>query len=48
MIAYRGDMGEGSATCGANAYRVDRIVSVRDLIQELVVECRAHLNLTAT
>lgn len=46
--AYRGDMDAGFATCGANAYRVDRIVSVRDLIQELVAECRAHLDPTAT
>lgn len=46
--AYRGDMGAGFATCGANAYRVDRIVSVRDLIQELVAECRVHLDPTAT
>ena len=25
-------------------YRIDRIVSVRDLIQELVADCRAHLD----
>ena len=41
--AYRGDMRAGFATCGANAYRVDRIVSVRELIQELVHECCLHL-----
>ena len=41
--AYRGNMSAGFATCGANAYRVDRIVSVRELIQELVDECRLHL-----
>ncbi len=41
--AYRGNMRAGFATCGANAYRVDRIVSVRELIQELVDECRLHL-----
>ena len=46
--AYRGDMAAGFATCGANAYRVDRIVSVRDLIRELVAECRVHLAPTAT
>jgi nitronate monooxygenase len=45
--AYRGNMSEGFATCGANAYRVDRIVSVRELIQELVDECRLHLESTA-
>lgn len=45
--SYRGNMREGFATCGANAYRVDRIVSVRELIQELVDECRLHLEPTA-
>jgi nitronate monooxygenase len=41
--AYRGNMRAGFATCGANAYRVDRILSVRELIQELVDECCLHL-----
>jgi len=41
--AFRGDMRAGFATCGANAYRVDRIISVRELIQELVHECCLHL-----
>ena len=41
--AYRGNMHEGFATCGANAYRIDRILSVHELIQELVDECRLHL-----
>jgi len=41
--AYRGDMHEGFATCGANAYRIDHVVSVRELIRELVDECRLHL-----
>ena len=45
--AYRGDMGAGFATCGANAYRIERIVSVRDLIQELVADCRVHLDAAA-
>lgn len=45
--AYRGNMSAGFATCGANAYRIDRIVSVRELIQELVNECRLHLASTA-
>jgi nitronate monooxygenase len=45
--AYRGNMCAGFATCGANAYRVDRIVSVRALIQELAAECRLHLEPTA-
>lgn len=37
--AYRGEMSAGFATCGANAYRVDSIVSVRELISGLVEEC---------
>ncbi|MFH0801616.1 MAG: nitronate monooxygenase family protein [bacterium] len=41
--AYRGNMHAGFATCGANAYRVEHIVSVRELIRELVDECRLHL-----
>jgi NAD(P)H-dependent flavin oxidoreductase YrpB (nitropropane dioxygenase family) len=45
--AYRGNMSAGFATCGANAYRVDRIVSVRELIRELVDECRLHFVSTA-
>jgi hypothetical protein len=46
--AYRGDMEAGFATCGATAYRIDRIVSVRALIQELVADCRGHLDPPAT
>jgi len=41
--AYRGNMHAGFATCGANAYRVEHIVSVRELIREIVDECRLHL-----
>jgi hypothetical protein len=41
--AYRGEMSAGFATCGANAYRIDRIVPVHELIQELVTECSRHL-----
>jgi hypothetical protein len=41
-------MDAGFATCGATAYRVDRILSVRNLIQELVADCRAHLDSLAT
>lgn len=33
--AYRGNLEEGFAMCGANAYRVKEIVSVKDLISEL-------------
>jgi nitronate monooxygenase len=41
--AYRGNMDAGFTTAGANAYRVNRILSVRQLIQELVTDCRTHL-----
>lgn len=42
--AYRGNMSEGFATCGANAHRINKIVSVHELIQELVDECLPLLN----
>lgn len=35
LNAVQGNMEEGFTTCGANAYRIDKIVSVHDLIQEL-------------
>ncbi len=41
--AYRGRMDEGYAMCGTNAWRIDRIVSVRELLDELVVEAEAEL-----
>lgn len=41
--AYRGNMAGGFATCGANAYRIDRIVSVQELMDELVEEAEAEL-----
>lgn len=43
--AYRGNMDGGFATCGANAWRVDRIVSVKELIAGLVEECSRSLAL---
>ncbi len=43
--AYRGEMSAGFATCGANAYRVDRIISVKELIAELVADCSRSLAL---
>lgn len=46
--AYRGDLDAGFAICGANAHRVERIVSVRALIKELVAECLAQLAPPAT
>ena len=36
------------AFAGANAWRVDEIVSVRELIDFLVTECRAALQLPVT
>ena len=36
--AKRGDLEKGFAFAGANAYRVDKIVSVRELIQTLLAE----------
>ncbi|OIP01202.1 MAG: nitronate monooxygenase [Armatimonadetes bacterium CG_4_10_14_3_um_filter_66_18] len=36
--AYRGNLDAGFAMCGTNAARVDEIVSVRELIDELVEE----------
>jgi nitronate monooxygenase len=43
LNAYRGNMDLGFATCGANAYRINRIVSVHELIKEIVDECRLNL-----
>ena len=37
--AQRGNLRNGFAFAGANAYRVDRIVSVKELVRTLVVEC---------
>lgn len=42
--AYRGDLENGLIMCGANAYRVKKIVPVKELIGELVDECRAELS----
>lgn len=36
--AYRGDLDNGFAMCGVNAYRVKKIISVRELIKDLVKE----------
>jgi len=41
MSAKRGDLGSGFAFAGANAHRIDRIVSVRELVEELVVDFSA-------
>ncbi len=41
---YRGNLENGIVMCGANAYRVRKIVPVKDLINELVQECSRELN----
>lgn len=38
-----GNMDEGFAMCGANAWRVNKIVTVKDLMTELVKEAEAEL-----
>jgi len=44
LSAYRGEMDKGFAMCGSNAYRIEKIVSVKDLISELVTETEACFN----
>jgi NAD(P)H-dependent flavin oxidoreductase YrpB (nitropropane dioxygenase family) len=36
-----GDIDHGLVFCGANAYRVNRIISVKQLIEELLTELKA-------
>jgi nitronate monooxygenase len=43
VASYRGDMDKGYAMCGANAWRCDKIVSVHELVQELVQGAAAAL-----
>jgi len=43
LNAYRGDIDHGLVFCGQNAHRIDKIVSVKQLIAELVGELRAAL-----
>jgi nitronate monooxygenase len=42
--ASNGDLDNGFAMCGSNAYRIDKIVSVKQLINELIQETRVSLN----
>jgi len=44
LNAYHGKLDEGFAMCGSNAYRIDKIVSVKELIAELVAETKIYLN----
>jgi hypothetical protein len=41
--ASRGELDKGFAMCGSNAYRIKEIVSVKQLMTELVQETRASL-----
>ncbi|MBN2464438.1 nitronate monooxygenase [candidate division WOR-3 bacterium] len=43
VASYRGQMDKGYAMCGANAWRCDRIVSVHELMEELVEGTAAAL-----
>jgi nitronate monooxygenase len=44
LNAYRGELDKGFAMCGSNAYRIKKIISVKELICELVAEAEACLN----
>ena len=41
--AYQGDIDHGLVFCGQNAHRIDRIVTVKELIAELVAELQTAL-----
>jgi nitronate monooxygenase len=43
VASYRGEMDKGYAMCGANAWRCNKVVSVHELIEELVEETAAAL-----
>lgn len=45
LNAQRGDFASGFAPCGANAHRIDKIISVRELIDELVKDAEIALNI---
>lgn len=42
--AYRGKLKHGFAFAGANAYLVDKIVSVKELMNTLTVECESYID----
>ena len=44
ISAYRGELDKGFAMCGSNAYRIKKIVSVKELMAELVADTRRCLN----
>lgn len=41
--AVEGDIDNGLLFTGSNAYKIDKIVTVKELLDELVSECEAHL-----
>ena len=41
--AYRGNLGKGLVMCGSNVFRVDKIVSVKELIKELTEEAAKEM-----
>jgi nitronate monooxygenase len=43
LNAYRGELDKGFAMCGSNAYRINKIVSVKELIGELVQQAKINL-----
>ncbi|MBU4346714.1 MAG: nitronate monooxygenase family protein [Candidatus Omnitrophica bacterium] len=44
LNAYRGELDKGFAMCGSNAYRIKKIISVKELITELIAETEGCLN----
>lgn len=38
MNAYKGDLKNGFAFCGANAYRAEKIISVKELVEQIKAE----------
>ena len=44
LNAYKGDIDHGLVFCGQNAHRIDKIVTVKKLIDELIDELRIALN----
>jgi len=46
LNAYHGKLDKGFVMCGSNAYRIKKIVSVKELIDELSAEAEVYLNKT--
>ncbi|MBE0634389.1 nitronate monooxygenase, partial [Candidatus Bipolaricaulota bacterium] len=44
LNAYQGDIDHGLVFCGQNAHRIDKIVSVKELMAELVRELQEALD----